>query len=260
MKYTYVGKADSLDSMIPNAKSPGREFSRELSAKLDSFSNPNDVKAPVLLPATVAMNRAEHLGDHKETAFSYSKHPLEMPKPQMGGSEVVTEPARELRKPEPLASGRRQRHIMSEQRRRNQAREAFQQLSELLAIGRTYGARALGLNSGAGTGVEDEELDDRTDTEEDLLLCCDEEELQRRKRNAQRRARSRAVTGKQTRGKGRGRGGSAGHAGSKSAVLFQVIDLIDWLDGREKHLRRDIEVLEAHLELLGPQAKRTRLM
>ena len=43
-------------------------------------------------------------------------------------------------------------------------------------------------------------------------------------------------------------------------MLFQVIDLIDWLDGREEHLRRDIEVLEAHLKLLGPQAKRTRLM
>mgnify|MGYP001940769733 CR=1 FL=1 len=198
MKYTNVGKAYPLDSMIPNAKSPGQEFSRELSAKLDSFSNLNDFKARALLPATFAINRAEHLGDRKETAFSYSEDSLEMPEPQVGGSEVVTGPAREPRKSEPLASGRRQRHIMSEQRRRNQAREAFQQLSELLAIGRTYGARALGLNSGAGTGVEDEELDDRTDTEEDLLLCCDEEELQRRKRNAQRRARSRAVTGKQT--------------------------------------------------------------
>ena len=42
----------------------------------------------------------------------------------------------------------------------------------------------------------------------------------------------------------RGRGGSAGQAGSKSAVLFQVIDLLDWLDGREAHLERDIHELE----------------
>lgn len=245
--------------MIPNADSPGREFARQLSAKLDTYSNPNDLIAPVLLPPAFPVKRAECLDDHKQKALSKSAESLDLPEPQPGVSEVATGSARES-KPEALTSGRRQRHILSEQRRRNQAREAFQQLSELLAIGRTYGARALGLNSGAGTGVEDEELDDRTDTEEDLLLCCDEEELQRRKRNAQRRARSRAVTGKQTRGKGRGRGGSAGHAGSKSAVLFQVIDLIDWLDGREEHLRRDIEVLEAHLKLLGPQAKRTRLM
>ena len=111
-------------------------------------------------------------------------------------------------------------------------------------MGRQYGARALGLNAGAGTGVEDEELDDRTDTEEDLMLCCDEEVMMRRKRNALRRARTRQSHGRHTRGKGRGRGGSAGQAGSKSAVLFQVIDLLAWLDGRDAHLERDIHELE----------------
>jgi len=145
---------------------------------------------------------------------------------------------------ETTPTGRRRRHILSEQRRRNQSREAFERLSELLGVGRQYGARALGLNAGAGTGVEDEELDARTDTEEDLMLCCDEEVMMRRKRNALRRARTRQRHGRHTRGKGRGRGGSAGQAGSKSAVLFQVIDLLDWLDGRDAHLERDIHELE----------------
>ena len=148
---------------------------------------------------------------------------------------------------ETTSTGRRRRHILSEQRRRNQSREAFERLSELLAVGRQYGARALGLNAGAGTGVEDEELDDRTDTEEDLMLCCDEEVVMRRKRNALRRARTRLSHGRHVRGKGRGRGGSAGQAGSKSAVLFQVIDLLDWLDGREAQLERDIRELEMRL-------------
>lgn len=148
---------------------------------------------------------------------------------------------------ETTSTGRRRRHILSEQRRRNQSREAFERLSELLGVGRQYGARALGLNAGAGTGVEDEELDDRTDTEEDLMLCCDEEVVMRRKRNALRRARTRLSHGRHVRGKGRGRGGSAGQAGSKSAVLFQVIDLLDWLDGREAQLERDIRELEMRL-------------
>lgn len=130
-------------------------------------------------------------------------------------------------------------------RRRNQIRESFTELSELLDTGRAYGARALGLNSGACTGVEDEELDDRTDTEEDLLLECNEEEVQRRKRNAQRRARSRAIAGRNARGRGRGRGGSAGGAGSKSAVLFQVVDMLYWLEARNAALRRDIVALES---------------
>lgn len=160
---------------------------------------------------------------------------------------------------EPGTTGRRKRHILSEQRRRNQIREGFKSLSDLLDIGRSYGARALGLNAGAGTGVEDEELDDRTDTEEDLMLGCDEEEVQRRKRNAQRRARSRAVQGKQNRGRGRGRGGSAGGAGSKSAVLFQVIDLLDWLEGRNAALEQDIARLEAQAHATLPYHAYRRL-
>lgn len=68
--------------------------------------------------------------------------------------------------------------------------------------------------------------------------------MMRRKRNALRRARTRQSHGRHTRGRGRGRGGSAGQAGSKSAVLFQVIDLLDWLDGRDAHLERDIHELE----------------
>ena len=136
---------------------------------------------------------------------------------------------------------KRRRHIVSEQRRRNQIRHGFTQLSELLDSGRQLGARALGLNAGAGTGVEDEDLDDRTDNEEDLSLILDEEEAQRRRRNAQRRARSRAIAGKQVRGRGRGRGGSAGGSGSKSAVLFQVIDLLHWLDARNAALRAELD-------------------
>lgn len=136
---------------------------------------------------------------------------------------------------------KRRRHIVSEQRRRNQIRHGFTQLSELLDSGRQLGARALGLNAGAGTGVEDEDLDDRTDNEEDLSLILDEEEAQRRRRNAQRRARSREVAGKQVRGRGRGRGGSTGGSGSKSAVLFQVIDLLHWLDARNAALRAELD-------------------
>ncbi|WFD25501.1 hypothetical protein MNAN1_000461 [Malassezia nana] len=150
---------------------------------------------------------------------------------------------------EPGTTGRRKRHILSEQRRRNQIRKGFKDLSDLLDLGRLYGARALGLNAGAGTGVEDEELDDRTDTEEDLILGCDQEEVQRRKRNAQRRSRNR---NKQNRGRGRGRGGSAGGAGSKSAVLFQVIDLLDWLEGRNNALEQEIAQLEALAQADAP--------
>ncbi|WFD29396.1 hypothetical protein MSPP1_000405 [Malassezia sp. CBS 17886] len=147
--------------------------------------------------------------------------------------------------PGPARTVKRQRHIASEQRRRNQIRERFMRLAELLDLGRAYGARALGLNAGSGTGVEDEDLDDRSDTEEDLLLGCDEEEIQRRKRNAQRRARNRIASGKLARGRGRGRGGSAGSSGSKSAVLFQVVDLLFWLEVRNQELRHDIAALEA---------------
>jgi hypothetical protein len=47
------------------------------------------------------------------------------------------------------------------------------------------------------------------------------------------------------RGKGRGRGGSAGGgAGSKSAVLFQAVDLLHWLNGRNSILTKHVQQLE----------------
>ena len=188
---------------------------------------------------------------------------LAHPPPDQGMPQASTSEAPHAHTPTPLAkedarsaspaegegpAPKRRRHIVSEQRRRNQIRHGFTQLSELLDSGRQLGARALGLNAGAGTGVEDEDLDDRTDNEEDLSLILDEEEAQRRRRNAQRRrrnaqrrARSWAVAGKQVRGRGRGRGGSAGGSGSKSAVLFQVIDLLHWLDARNAALRAELD-------------------
>lgn len=142
---------------------------------------------------------------------------------------------------------KRTSHVASEQQRRNNVRENFNALAELLEEGRKHGARALGLNAGAGMSVEDEDLDDRTDTEEDLSLCLDEETIQRRKRNAQRRARNRTNSGRnaRVRGPGRGRGGSAGRSGSKSAVLFQAADLIYWLVSRNRELAEEARTLEA---------------
>lgn len=134
-----------------------------------------------------------------------------------------------------------------EQQRRTTLRENIAQLAELVNTGRDYGARALGLQAGAGTGAEEEDLDDRTDKEEDLSLCFDEATLQRRQRNARRRARSRAQQG-QGRGRGRGRGGSAGGAGSKSAVLFQTADLLYWLEVRNQELQEEIAAMSAVLE------------
>ncbi|KAK0543682.1 hypothetical protein OC845_005992 [Tilletia horrida] len=47
-------------------------------------------------------------------------------------------------------------------------------------------------------------------------------------------------------GKGRGRGGSAGGgAGSKSAVLFQAVDLIRWLSARNEDLESQCNALES---------------
>lgn len=169
--------------------------------------------------------------------------PLPLPSASTQPPEAPGETSNEAPPSPSEHAPKRRRHVVSEQRRRNQIREGFTHLAELLDTGRLYGARALGLNSGAGTGVEDEDLDDRTDAEEDLSLGCDEEEVQRRRKNAQRRARSRANAGKQARGRGRGRGGSAGCAGSKSAVLFQVVDLLYWLEQRNAALRQDISVL-----------------
>lgn len=151
---------------------------------------------------------------------------------------------------------KRQNHILSEQRRRNHIREAFKELVDLLEAGREFGARGLGMSSGAGTGIEDEGLDDRSDYESTLE---DEEAsaaTKRRKAKAKRRAAMEAVLNSggrlsngsvatRGRGKGRGRGGSAGGgAGSKSAVLFQAVDLLKWLEGRNEVVARQVEQLE----------------
>lgn len=151
---------------------------------------------------------------------------------------------------------KRQNHILSEQRRRNHIREAFKELVDLLESGREFGARGLGLSSGAGTGIEDEGLDDRSDYESTLE---DEEPTataKRRKAKAKRRAAMEAIltsggrmnngtAATRGRGKGRGRGGSAGGgAGSKSAVLFQAVDLLRWLEGRNTVIAKQIHELE----------------
>jgi hypothetical protein len=151
---------------------------------------------------------------------------------------------------------KRQNHILSEQRRRNHIREAFKELVDLLESGREFGARGLGLSSGAGTGIEDEGLDDRSDYESTLE---DEEAAaaaKRRKAKAKRKAAMEAVMNSggrlsngaaatRGRGKGRGRGGSAGGgAGSKSAVLFQAVDLLQWLEGRNQVIANQVQELD----------------
>ena len=113
---------------------------------------------------------------------------------------------------------KRQNHILSEQRRRNHIREAFKELVDLLEAGREFGARGLGLSSGAGTGIEDEGLDDRSDYESTLEDEEPSAAAKRRKAKAKRKAAIEAVLsagGRVTngsaatrgRGKGRGRGG-----------------------------------------------------
>ncbi|EPQ28964.1 uncharacterized protein PFL1_03254 [Pseudozyma flocculosa PF-1] len=104
-------------------------------------------------------------------------------------------------------SEKRQNHILSEQRRRNYIREGFKELVVLLDDGRSLGARALGLSSGFGTGVEDEGLDDRTDVEggEDDILAVG-------RKKPPKKAKKAGPNGARARGKGRGRGGSAGAA------------------------------------------------
>lgn len=158
---------------------------------------------------------------------------------------------------------KRQNHILSEQRRRGHIREAFKELVDMLEAGREFGARGLGLSSGAGTGIEDEGLDDRSDYESTLEEEGASAAAKRRKAKAKRRAALEAarragasgkavsaaiVNGSGGRGKGRGRGGSAGGgAGSKSAVLFQAVDLLHWLDGRNALLSQHVEELESAL-------------
>lgn len=160
------------------------------------------------------------------------------------------------KKDAPSDQEKRQHHILSEQRRRNHIREAFKELVELLEAGREFGARGLGMSSGAGTGIEDEGLDDRSDYESTLE---DEEAsaaAKRKKAKAKRKAAMEAIlksggrmdngsVATRGRGKGRGRGGSAGGgAGSKSAVLFQAVDLLRWLEGRNEVVSRQVEQLE----------------
>ncbi|TKY90995.1 hypothetical protein EX895_000994 [Sporisorium graminicola] len=146
-------------------------------------------------------------------------------------------------------SEKRQNHILSEQRRRNYIREGFKDLVVLLDDGRNFGARALGLSSGFGTGVEDEGLDDRTDVEDvvDVLSVG--------RKKPPKKAKKAGPDGVRQRGKGRGRGGSAGGgAGSKSAVLFQAVDLIRWLDGKSKELTQQCEALEQLAGIQEPEA------
>ncbi|KAN0060346.1 hypothetical protein ACQY0O_007675 [Thecaphora frezii] len=146
-------------------------------------------------------------------------------------------------------SEKRQNHILSEQRRRNYIREGFKELVVLLDDGRSLGARALGLSSGFGTGVEDEGLDDRTDVEdEDDILAVG-------RKKPPKKAKKAGPNGARARGKGRGRGGSAGGgAGSKSAVLFQAVDLIRWLDGKNEDLVNQCQELERLAGIPDPEA------
>ncbi|CAO1634049.1 unnamed protein product [Sympodiomycopsis kandeliae] len=172
--------------------------------------------------------------------------------PDDSGSNSNSTPKRELL----TEKEKRQNHILSEQRRRNHIREGFTELVSLLDLGRLYGARGLGLSSGAGTGIEDEGLDDRTDVssdeesdEEAAALAKARRKKARAKKNALlTAAASQNNTGtaaSRGRGKGRGRGGSAGGgAGSKSAVLFQAVDLIQWLEVRNAKLESECVALE----------------
>ncbi|PWY97302.1 hypothetical protein BCV70DRAFT_202952 [Testicularia cyperi] len=147
-------------------------------------------------------------------------------------------------------SEKRQNHILSEQRRRNYIREGFKELVVLLDDGRSFGARALGLSSGFGTGVEDEGLDDRTDVEADPV-----DVLTVGRKKPPKKAKKAGPNGVRQRGKGRGRGGSAGGgAGSKSAVLFQAVDLIRWLDGKSEQLAKQCEELEQLAGLPDPDS------
>lgn len=172
------------------------------------------------------------------------------PPPQYDSRELLSE------------SEKRSNHILSEQRRRNHIREAFKELVDLLEAGREFGARGLGLSSGAGTGIEDEGLDDRSDYEstledEEPSAATKRRKLKARRRAAVEAARKAGATGHAAaaaflngtgRGKGRGRGGSAGGgAGSKSAVLFQTVDLLHWLNGRNEVLSTHVQELEEAL-------------
>lgn len=146
---------------------------------------------------------------------------------------------------------------------------------ELLELGRKYGARALGLAAGAGTGVEDEGLDDRSDedrhvspsalyaipqgTDGALAGPVDTAALAAVPIPAPSRRKKRTRDVEEHTGRGRGRGGSAGgEAGSKSAVLFQAVDFLTWLEGRNDLLERQCDALAALLpDHLREQVDRT---
>lgn len=136
---------------------------------------------------------------------------------------------------------------VNDQHRRTTVREYLAQMSQLHRVAYKFNARALGLRAGSGTGIEDEDIDDRSDNEEDLSLCFNEEEESRRRRNVQRRARNRARSDQIGKKKGRGRGGSAGGSESKGVVLFKTVDLMYWLQERNKKLQQEIEALEREL-------------
>lgn len=136
---------------------------------------------------------------------------------------------------------------VNDHQRRTTVREYLAQMSQLHRVAYKFNARALGLRAGSGTGIEDEDIDDRSDNEEDLSLCFNEEEESRRRRNVQRRARNRARSDQIGKKKGRGRGGSAGGSESKGVVLFKTVDLMYWLQERNKKLQQEIEALEREL-------------
>ncbi|SNX84163.1 uncharacterized protein MEPE_02871 [Melanopsichium pennsylvanicum] len=208
-----------------------------MSAGLDMIVQPHDNKKPqpVQPPRPPPSMPATKSGSGKKLKV---EHDEEEDASAAGSKrELLTE------------SEKRQNHILSEQRRRNYIREGFKDLVVLLDDGRNFGARALGLSSGFGTGVEDEGLDDRSDIDDivDVLAVG--------RKKPPKKAKKAGPDGVRQRGKGRGRGGSAGGgAGSKSAVLFQAVDLIRWLDGKSKELTRQCEDLEGLAGISDPES------
>ncbi|KAJ9476403.1 hypothetical protein PHBOTO_000069 [Pseudozyma hubeiensis] len=204
-----------------------------MSAGLDMVAQSNDAnKAKAAQPARSA---AKSASTAKSASGKKLKTEHEDEEDRFGPADSSAASKRELL----TESEKRQNHILSEQRRRNYIREGFKDLVVLLDDGRNFGARALGLSSGFGTGVEDEGLDDRSDIDDvvDVLTVG--------RKKPPKKAKKAGPDGVRQRGKGRGRGGSAGGgAGSKSAVLFQAVDLIRWLDGKSKELTQQCEALE----------------
>lgn len=225
------------------------------------------------MPPSAAWSAFSQQQQQQQHSSSHSRHAR-----APSSSASASASAADLAKRELLSEKeKRQNHILSEQRRRNHIREGFTELVTLLDLGRLYGARGLGLSSGAGTGIEDEGLDDRTDVE-----SCEEESdeemravaRQRRKKARQKKtqalqaakaaalaaaaaaggpgsssaaaaAAAASAAASRGKGKGRGRGGSAGGgAGSKSAVLFQAVDLMRWLAEKNAKVEEECRLLE----------------